>query len=118
VGNPELGVLELNASSGGAMQIKNLTARGDLSGRVMSVNVFVEVGASIDIMLYAQTGTPLRWADGGVITATPGQWHCLVLDFDAPVTVSANWDATDVNVIGVDIQGSGGIRVYIDQFVY
>ena len=118
MGNPELGVLELNASSGGAMQIKNLSPPGNASGLVMSVNVFVEVGASVEIMLYAQTGTPLRWADGGTIIPTPGQWYCLVLDFDAPVTTSGNWDPTDVQVIGVDIQGSGDLRVYLDQFVY
>lgn len=100
------------------MQIKNLNPPSNASGLVMSVNVFVELGASVDIMLYAQSGNPLRWADGGAITATPGQWHCLVLDFDAPVTTSGNWDPSDVKVIGVDIQGSGGIRVYLDQFAY
>ena len=118
VGSPDLGALELNASSGGAMQVRNLTPPGDLTGRIMSVNVYVEAGTGVDVILYVQSGSPAKWADGGTITATVGQWYCLTLDLDNPVTTSASFDPTDVRVVGVDIQGSGDVQVYIDQFAY
>ncbi|HEU5073173.1 MAG TPA: hypothetical protein VFU02_03355 [Polyangiaceae bacterium] len=118
VGNPELGALELNASGGGVMQVRNTTPPGDLSGRVMSANVYVESEAPVEIMLYVRTGATGKWADGGAIAPPVGVWTCLTLDLDDPVTQSVGHDPTDVRVAGVDIQGSGDYRVYIDQFAY
>jgi len=118
VGDPDLGAMELNASSGGAMQVRNVTPPGDLSGRIMSANVYVAAGTAVDIILYVQSGSPAKWADGGTVTATVGQWYCLTLDLDNPVTTSASFDPTDVRVVGLDIQGSGDVQVYIDQFAY
>ncbi len=118
VGNPELGAMELDASGGGAMQVRSQTVPGDLTGRVMSANVYVEGASSVDIMLYAQSGEQAKWADGGTITAAPGQWYCLALDLDNPVTASGLFDPADVRVVGIDVQRSGAFSVYIDQFAY
>jgi len=118
MGNPDLGSMRLEASGGGAMQVRNLAPPGDLTGRVMSVNVLVQGGTSVDILLYAQSGPTAKWADGGGVRATTGQWYCLTLDLDDPVTTSAMFDPTDVRVVGVDIQGSGVVAAYIDQFAY
>lgn len=118
MGNPDLGLMRLEASGGGAMQVRNLAPPGDLTGRVMSVNVLVQGGTSVDILLYAQSGPTAKWADGGGVRATTGQWYCLTLDLDDPVTTSAMFDPTDVRVVGVDIQGSGVVAAYIDQFAY
>lgn len=118
VGNPELGAVVLDASSGGAMQVRNLTPPGDLSGRVMSVNVYVESGTGVQLILFAESGATGKWADGGKIQATTGQWYCLTLDLDNPPTESAGFDPTDVRIVGVDVQGSGGVVAYFDQFAY
>jgi hypothetical protein len=70
------------------------------------------------VKLFVQTGTRQVWADGGLVTALPGQWTCLALNIDNPVFSRQQFDPTDVQIVGLEIQASGQSRLYIDEVAY
>jgi hypothetical protein len=91
---------------------------GDLSGRILTAEVWLDSGAGATVKLFVQTGTHLSWADGGVVTPTVGQWTCLALDVNNPVFSKAQYDPTAVNIVGFELLCSSTCRIYLDQVAY
>jgi hypothetical protein len=118
VGSPSLGALEVDWSNGPAIQVRLVQALGNLSGRIVTARVWLDTGGSVSARIFVQTGTKSVWADSGYVTLNQGQWNCLALDIDNPVFSRQQYDPTNVQVLGVDMQASGTSRVYIDSIAY
>ena len=95
-----------------------MQALGDLRGRILTARVWVDAGSKVTAKLFVQTGTKQVWADGGVVTPTPGQWTCQALDVNNPVFGKQQYDPSNVAILGFELDGTGATRVYFDQIAY
>jgi hypothetical protein len=117
-GNPELGSLEFNNAAGGSSRLTHATS-GDLSNRVLLVNVLVESGTDVELQLYAESsgfGSPTAY--GEALTPGLGSWYCLRLNVSDPDTADAAFEPSAVRLLGLLVQGSGSVRLYADQVAY
>jgi hypothetical protein len=116
VGDPGLGAIQVDWT--GTTHPRLVQALGDLRGHIITAEVWVDSGTNVLTKLFVQSGTKLVWADGGVVTPTPGQWTCLALDIDNPAFSKNMFDPTNVSVVGLELGDNGGGRVYFDTFAY
>lgn len=93
------------------------TGMQDLSAMVLTVRLLVETDRDVSVKLFAQSGATYAWADGGVVTVTPGHWVCIALALDEPAFAANGFDASRVRRIGVAIRGIQ-YRVYLDDISY
>jgi len=117
-GDPAAGALQVDWSNGQTIHPRLVQPLGDLRGRIATVEVWVDAGTNVGVKLFTQTGTKLAWADGGQMFPQPGQWTCLALDFDNPNFSRQQYDASDVQILGLELVGSGASRVFIDELAY
>jgi hypothetical protein len=117
-GDPALGSLQVDWVSGTLTHPRLVQSLGDLSGRILTAEVWLDSGAGATAKLFAQTGTRSVWADGGVVTPTVGRWTCLALDLDNPVFSHQQYDPTQVAIVGFELDCPGTCRVYLDQVAY
>jgi hypothetical protein len=117
IGDPSPGALQLDFG-GTTTHPRLVQALGNLTGRIVTAEVWVDSGSGVGIKLFVQTGTRQVWADGGLVTALPGQWTCLALNIDNPVFSRQQFDPTDVQIVGLEIQASGQSRLYLDEVAY
>jgi hypothetical protein len=118
VGNPAPGALQVDWTGAAPIHPRRVETLGDLRGRILSARVWVDPGAAVGIKVFAQTGVRYWWADGGQVTPPAGQWTCVTLDIDNPAYSRIQYDPTDVQVLGLELQTGGSGRVYIDQVEY
>jgi hypothetical protein len=118
VGDPAPGALQVDWSNGQAIHPRLVQPLGNLTGKVVTAEVWVDAGTNVQIKMFVQTGTRQIWADGGAMTPTPGQWTCMALDIDNPVFSRQQYDPTDVQILGFEVVGSGTSRIYIDSVAY
>jgi hypothetical protein len=118
VGSPSPGALQVDWGSGQAIQVLLKQALGDLRGRIVTARVWLDTGGAVSARIFVQTGTRSVWADSGYVTLSQGQWTCLALDIDNPVFSRQQYDPTDVEILGLDMQANGTSRVYIDTVAY
>jgi hypothetical protein len=118
VGSPSPGALEVDWNNGQAIQARLVQALGNLSGRIVTASVWLDTGTGVQARIFVQTGTRSVWADSGYVTLKAGQWTCLALDIDNPVFSRQQYDPTNVQVLGVDMQAGGTARLYIDTVAY
>jgi hypothetical protein len=117
VGDPGLGAVEVDWS-GSTTHPRLVQSLGNLSGHIITAEIWVDVDANVTAKLFAQTGAKLSWGDGGVVTPTPGQWTCMALDMNNPAFSKPQFDPTNVQIIGFELSGSGNDRVYFDEIAY
>ncbi len=118
VGNPDLGALEFQNAVGGTSRLRRTTA-GDFTGHVLLANVLLESGDDVTLQLYARSvGVPSPVAYGDLLSPQVGAWYCLRLNIDEPSTAEATFDPTRVSLLGMEVRGTGGIRLYVDQVAY
>jgi hypothetical protein len=117
-GDPSAGALQLDWNSGSTTQPRLVQALGDLSGRIATARVWLDSGTGVWVKLFVQTTSKLSWGDGGTVDLSPGQWTCLALDMSNPSFSKPQYDPTDVQVIGFQLQAGGQSRVYIDTVAY
>jgi hypothetical protein len=67
---------------------------------------------------FVQTTSRYWWADGGVVTPPAGQWTCVTLDIDNPAFSRQQYDPSDIQILGFELQTMAAGRVYIDQVAY
>lgn len=91
---------------------------GDLSGKTLTANVYLESGTGIALKLYVKTGAGFAWADGGTVPLTLGEWTCIVLDVDNPSYNDGDYDPSEVVQTGFEVFGSAAFRVLIDEVAY
>ena len=118
IGSPSPGSLQVDWGSGQAIQILLMQAFGNLTGRIVTARVWLDTGGAVSARIFVQTGTRSVWADSGYVTLSQGQWTCLALDIDNPVFSRQQYDPTDVEILGLDMQANGTSRVYIDTVAY
>ncbi|HMF43065.1 MAG TPA: hypothetical protein VKQ32_20470 [Polyangia bacterium] len=118
VGDPVVGALQVDWGGGSSTHPRLVQALGDLRGRIITAEVWVDAGTNVTAKLFVQTGTKQVWADGGVVTPTPGQWTCLALDVDNPAFSHQQYDPTSVAIVGLELDGTGATRIYFDTFAY
>ena len=118
VGDPGLGALRVDWGGGSTTHPRLVQALGDLRGRIITAEVWVDAGTSVTTKLFVQTGTKQVWADGGVVAPTPGQWTCLALDVDNPAFSHQQYDPSNVAIVGLELDGTGATRVIFDQIAY
>jgi hypothetical protein len=116
-GDPSVGALQVDWSSG-TVHPRLVQALGNLTGKIITMNVRVDAGSGVTAKLFVQTSSRLDWADGGLQAPTPGQWTCLALDLDNPVFAKQMYDPTDVQIVGLELDGMGSDSVLIDQVAY
>jgi hypothetical protein len=117
-GDPDPGALQVDWTGAAPVHPRRLQALGDLRGHVVTARVWVDPGAAVGVKVFVQTGNRDWWADGGQVTPPPGQWTCVTLDIDNPVFSRIQYDPTDVQILGVELQTASSGRVYIDQVEY
>jgi len=118
VGDPDPGALQVDWTGALPVHPRRVQALGDLRGRVVTARVWVDSSVSVGIKVFVQTGSRYWWADGGVVMPPRGQWTCVTLDISNPAFSRQQYDPTDVQVLGVELQTTGSGRVYIDQVTY
>lgn len=119
VGDPDLGAVEVSTGQNQNVIVAHPEASAvDMSGRTLSVSVFVEPGFDVDAWVFVQTSTNYFWTDAQYLAVPTGTWTCLSLDLDNPENPHAQYDATDVVQWGIRFSASGGFQVYFDQFAY
>jgi hypothetical protein len=52
------------------------------------------------------------------VTPAAQQWTCISLAFDAPAFSKGMHDASDVQIIGFELDATSAARVYVDDVVY
>lgn len=119
-GNPTAGSLALDVTSGnGTLGWLVFDAPApNLSGHTASVWLYLDSGTA-GIKMYAQSNpSSYAWADGGYVVLTPKTWMCITINYSSPVYEDATFDPTNIVRIGVEIGGTGPLRIYADQFAY
>ena len=118
-GDPAPGALDV-AWTSGTVHPRLVRSLGDLSGKIIGANVWLDpgTGSGVTAKVFVQTGTRLDWADGGVQALTAGQWTCVGLDVSNPAFGKQMYDPTDVEILGLELAGSGSCHVLIDQVGY
>jgi len=117
-GSPDPGALQVDWSIGQPVHPRRLEALGDLRGRIVTARVWVDAGVNVAIKVFVQTGNRWWWADGGIVTPPQGQWTCVSLDINNPGFSRLQYDPSDVQVLGVELQTTGTGRAFIDQVAY
>lgn len=118
VGDPNPGALQVDWTGALPVHPRRVQALGDLRGHVVTALVLVNSGAPVGVKVFVQTGSRYWWADGGVVMLPSGQWTCVTLDIDNPAFSRQQYDPTDVQVLGLELQTASSGRVYIDQVEY
>ena len=118
VGQPDPGALQVDWLGALPVHPRYAQPLGNLRGRTVTARMWVDAGASVGIKVFVQTGSRDWWADGGIVTPTPGQWTCVTLTIDNPAFSRQQYDPSDVQILGVEFQTTTSGRVYIDQVTY
>jgi hypothetical protein len=93
-------------------------ALGNLTGRIATFQVWVDSGAGVTVKPFVQTSARLDWADGGVYMPAAQQWTCVSIDLDSPAFSKTQYDPSDVQVIGLELDATSGARLYVDEAAY
>jgi hypothetical protein len=117
IGDPAPGAIQVDCG-GQVVHPRLVQALGDLRGRILTAELWLDSGVNVSVKLFVQTGSRLVWADGGLVTPTPGQWTCLALDIDNPFFSRQQYDPTDIQIVGLEVSAMGTSRVYIDEVAY
>ena len=80
--------------------------------------MWVDSGTGVAIKVFVQTGTRLVWADGGIFSPALRQWTCVNLNIDNPIAGTQQYDPTNVQILGFEVQANSNARVYFDQVAY
>ena len=75
------------------------------------------LGTGVGIKVFVQTGVRQVWADGGIFSPALQQWT-VNLNIDNPVASGQQYDPTNVQILGFEVQASGSARVYFDEVTY
>jgi len=118
VGSPELGALEFLDPSGAGGEVFYNGPLGDLSARGVSLNVQFVSGAGVRARMFAESGATRRRAWGPYTNPALAQWDCAHIDPSAPASAESGFDAADIVGLGIELLGTGSLRVYIDQIAY
>jgi len=118
-GLPGMGALEFQASSSAPSQVRRASPFLDLGGRLLSANVMLASGSGVRAKLFVHSGDPLNWADGGSVALRRGEWQCITLNVDHPVSPGGAHDPSNVHHLGLDFRGgTGSVRVLVDRVAY
>jgi len=117
VGAPELGALDFRNPFGGGEVFYN-GAIGDLRARGVLLNVQVVGGVGVRMRLFAESGSTRLRARGAYTSPELAQWDCVRLVPAAPAVAESGFDAQNIVGLGLEIEGSGSVRVYLDQIAY
>jgi hypothetical protein len=118
MGDPSAGALQLDLANGPATHPRIVQPLGNLQGRTITARVWVDSGTGVTIKVFVQTGVRLVWADGGIFSPALGQWTCVSLNIDNPVASTQQYDPTNVQILGFEVQASSSARIYVDQVTY
>jgi len=118
VGNPELGALDFLDPSGAGGEVFYNGPIGDLSARGVSLNVQFVSGAGVRARMFAESGATRRRARGPYTNPALAQWDCAHIDPSAPASAESGFDAADIVGLGIELVGTGSLRVYLDQIAY
>jgi hypothetical protein len=119
VGSPDLGALDFSDPSGAGGEVFYNGAIGDLRARVVSLNVQFASGANVRARIFAESGSSTRRRAVGAYTSPAlAQWDCAQLDPSAPASAESGFDAGNIVGLGIEIEGSGSVRAYLDQIAY
>jgi hypothetical protein len=114
-GAPQLGALDFRNPFGGG-EVFYIGAIGDLRARGVSLNVRVVSGSGVRARLFAESGATAVRARGAY--ASSAAWDCVRLEPSAPAVADSGFDAADIVGLGLEIEGSGSVQVYLDQIAY
>lgn len=117
-GSPNAGAIEFVNTTPGGGEVYYPGALGDLRNRMMSLNVRVEAGAGARVRLFLESGAQRRRARAPFRTPPLAQWDCTQVNPDAPASLEAGFDASDIVGAGLEIEASADVRVYVDQIAY
>ena len=116
-GNPGLGAIEIVSTQNQSMRVFfNEPTQVDMSGLSLSLNIYVEPGATVAGHIYVQTNG--FWSESYYPVLPTGVWVCMVLDMNNPTDPHAQFDPSSVEIYGLKLQASGGFHAYVDQFAY
>jgi hypothetical protein len=118
VGNPSPGALEFDVPSGSSAELYSANLTGNLSGRRMLLNVYVVSGTNVRMRLFVETANPARRGYGTYVSSPLASWDCASLDLQAPATSDTGFDPSNVSGAGLEVEGSGDVAIYVDQFAY
>lgn len=117
VGAPELGALDFRNPFGGGEVVYD-GALGDLRARGVLLNVQVVSGSGVRVRLFAESGSPLQRARGVYTSPALAQWDCVRLVPSEPASAESGFDAANIVSLGLEIEGSGSVQVYLDEIAY
>jgi len=117
-GSPDLGALDFLDPSGAGGEVFYNGPIGDLRARGVSLNVQFVSGASGRARMFAESGSTQRRAVGPYTSPALAQWDCAHIDPSAPASAESGFDAADIVGLGIELEGSGSLRVYLDQIAY
>jgi hypothetical protein len=118
VGSPSAGALEFQSTSAGGGELYYSGSLGDLSGRLMSLNVQVASGTGVRVRLFVESG-PQRLRARAPFSSPPlGQWDCSQVNVSSPDTAEVGFDPANIVGAGLEIEASDQVRVYVDQIAY
>jgi hypothetical protein len=118
VGDPSAGALQLDLGNGPATHPRIVQPLGDLRGRTITARVWVDSGTGVGIKVFVQTGVRQVWADGGIFSLAPRQWTCVSLNIDNPIASGQQYDPTNVQILGFEVQAASSARIYFDEVTY
>jgi len=119
-GNPAAGSLAADVTNGDGVLgwIIFDAPAPNLTGHTGSVWVYLDSGSG-GVKMYAQSNlSTFAWADGGFVTLSPRTWTCVTINFSTPVYKDATFDPANIVRFGIEVAGTGPVRVYADQFSY
>ena len=117
VGAPELGALDFSNPFGGGEVFYN-GALGDLRARGVLLNVQVVSGSGVKLRLFAESGSTPQRARGVYTSPALAQWDCVRLEPSVPAVADSGFDAANIVSLGLEIEGSGSVQVYLDEIAY
>ncbi|MBV9947797.1 MAG: hypothetical protein JOZ69_13160 [Myxococcales bacterium] len=119
-GNPTRGALQVDVTPGAGQGawLRYTTPLGDLTSRVVSAWVWLDLGPSPRFKVFVQTGMQFAWADGGPMFLPPRTWTCVSLSLDAPAYSQASYDPSAVVVLGFEMLGTVPFRLFVDGVRY
>ena len=118
VGNPAPGALDFSDPTGAGGEVFYNGPIGDLRTRGVSLNIQFASGASVRARMFAESGPLQRRAVGTYTSPAVGQWSCAHFDPGAPASAESGFDAADIVGLGIELEGTGSVRVYLDQIAY
>jgi hypothetical protein len=118
VGSPAPGALQVDWGGSSAVHPRLVQALGDLRGRIATFRVWVDSGAGVTVKPFVQTSQRLDWADGGVYMPAAQQWTCVSIDLDNPAFSKTQYDPSDVQIIGLELDATSAVRLYVDEAAY